>query len=133
MVTWVTWVRGLCGSTGPWVAWVKFLCGLRRLRGSKYFLHVLAFYVGNNFYMGCVGQNFLRGSLRESKVFAWVQNFSVGQVLFTGRDYFTILQLIVSRVSSQQILIKPCLTSLVFLSGLVPKTDLGTLQRFIWS
>ena len=118
-------VRGLRGS--------NFYVGCVGYVGQNIFLHVLAFYVGNNFYVGCVGQNFLLGSLRGSKVFAWVQNFLVGQVLFTGRDYFTILQLIVSRVSSQEILIKPCLTSLVFLSGLVPKADLGTLQRFIWS
>ena len=55
------------------------------------------FYVGHNFYVGCVGhiyfgmgQTFLRGS----KFFTWVQSFCVGQLLFTRRDYFTILLLI---------------------------------------
>ena len=38
------------GHVGAWVAWVR---GLRGLRGST-------------FYLGCVGQIFLRGSLRGS-------------------------------------------------------------------
>ena len=75
------------------------------------------FYVGQVFLCGqiffgvdlCVGQNFLR----ESKVF-WVS-----QLLFTWRDYLTILLLMVSAVFSwivsQQILTKLCLTYLVFL------------------
>ena len=67
-------------------------------------------------------------------VFAWAQNFCVsqkifcvGQLLYTRRDYFTILQLIVqkifSRVPSQHFFTKPGLTSLVFLSSLVPEVD----------
>ena len=66
----VTWLRG---SVGPWVEWVNFLRGLRGLRGSIYFLRGLIFYVGHNFYVGCVGQvyfcvgpDFLRGSLLGS-------------------------------------------------------------------
>ena len=43
------------GAYVAWVAWVKFLRGLRELRGSKYFLRGSAFYVGHNFYVGCVG------------------------------------------------------------------------------
>ena len=80
VVTWVLWVRGLRGSIFTWAAWV-------------------------NFYMGCMGQIFLRGSnffLSGSISFTWVQNFLRGsiffclsQLLFTRRDYFTILQLIV--------------------------------------
>ena len=44
----VTWVRGL--------------------RESKYLLRGSTFYVGHNFYVGCVGQTFLRG-LRGSNIF----------------------------------------------------------------
>ena len=103
MVTWVTWARG---SVGEWVkiffTWVNMLRGL------------------------CGSNIFLRGSIF----------FCVGQLLFTRRDYFTILQLIASRTFSripcQKILFKPCLTSLVFLTSLIPKVDLGPLQRFRW-
>ena len=58
---------------GPWPACVKFLRGLRGLRWST-------FYVGHNFYVGCVGQNFfcvgqflyvVQNFLRESKFFTW--------------------------------------------------------------
>ena len=38
-----------------------------------------------------------------------------------------------SRVSAQQILIRPCLTSSLFLSRVGQKVDLGPLQRFRWS
>ena len=66
--------------------------------------------------------------------FVWAQNlcvsqifFCVGQLLYVRRDCFTILQLIVwtifSQGFSQQIFTKNCLTSLVFLSSLVPKVD----------
>ena len=80
MGTWVTWVRGLCGSNFyvgymsyvgqnifyvgqhftwviifMWVAWVKYFCvGL------------------------CMGQNFLR----ESKIFVWVKFFFFSLVNF---------------------------------------------------
>ena len=63
----------------------------------------------SNFYSGCVGEMFLRGSnfyLRGSlrgpknfyvgpKFLCESTYFYVGQLLFTRRDYFTILQLIV--------------------------------------
>ena len=52
----VTWLRGCVGCVGPWV---------RGLCGSKYFLRGSTFYVGHNFYVGCVGQFFL-GGLRGS-------------------------------------------------------------------
>ena len=61
--------RGLRGNVSCVGAWVNFLRGLRRLRESKYFLRGSAFFVGHNFYVGCVsqiyfcvGQFFLRGS-----------------------------------------------------------------------
>ena len=107
-------LHGNVGYVGAWIAWVKFLRGLNGLRGSKYFL------LGSNI--------ILCGSYRRSKIFA-VFFFFVDQPLFSKWDYFSILQLIVwaffFRVSSQQILTKPCLTSLVFLSGLIEicKTD----------
>ena len=103
---------------------------------------------GNVCYVGCVGQIFtwvawvtwvkifftwvawvrifLRGSLRGSKFFTWIQNFCVSQILFTRWYYFTRL------VLSRQILTKPCLTSLVFLSRLLAKVDLGPVQHFRW-
>ena len=69
-----------------------------------------------------VGPTFLCGSF-----FFWV-----GQLLFTRWDYFTILQLIVwaflSWVSSQQIFTKPCLTPLVFLSGLLEICKIDCIQ-----
>ena len=56
-------LRGSVGYVGPCAAWVKILRELRGLRGSKYFLRGSTFYMGHNFYMGCVGQiYFLRGS-----------------------------------------------------------------------
>ena len=61
--------RWLLGNVGARVAWVKLLCGLRGLRGSKYFLRGSTFYVGHNFYVGCVGQIFLRGTLHGSEFF----------------------------------------------------------------
>ena len=77
MVTWITWKRGLCGSVGAWVAWVKFLSRSCGLRGSNYFLRGLTFYVGHNFYVGCVGQIYFcvgQFFLRVSKIFA-LSNF----------------------------------------------------------
>ena len=64
----VTWVASVRGSVGPWVAWVKFLRGLHGLRGSKYF------YVGHNFYVGCVGQIY----------------FCVDQIFFHGSKFFCV-------------------------------------------
>ena len=75
--------RGLRGNAGYVGAWI---CGLRRLGGPKYFLHGSTFYVGNNFYLGyvgqiyffvgqffwvdlCVGQHFLRGSKIFERVY----------------------------------------------------------------
>ena len=72
-------LRGLCGNVsyvGAWVAWVKFLRGLRGLRGSKYFLRGLTFYVGHNFYMGCVGQIY----------------FCVGQFFYVGQHFLCELK-----------------------------------------
>ena len=66
-------LRGSVGYVGPCAAWVKILRGLRGLRGSKYFLRGSTFYVGHNFYMGCVGQIYF-----FAWVFAWVTIFSVG-------------------------------------------------------
>ena len=44
------------------------------------------FYMGHNFYVGWVGEiNFCLGQV----------GFGVGWLLFTRRDYFTILQLII--------------------------------------
>ena len=73
---------------GAWVAWVKSLRGLRGLRGSKYFLRGSTFYVGHNFYVGCVGQMFLRGSFCGSKYFSMglcvVKIFCVGPKFVRG-------------------------------------------------
>ena len=70
-------MRGLGGSLGAWVAWVNFLRGLR---GSNIFLRGPIFFcVGL-----CPGQSFLPGS----KIFAWVNFFCIGQLLFTRRDFF---------------------------------------------
>ena len=96
MVTWVAWVnflRELRGNVSPWVAWVNFLRELRGLRGSRYFLRGSMFYVGHNFYVGCVGQIYFCVGL------------CVGQLLFTRRDYF-------------QMSTRLCLTSSLFLSSL---------------
>ena len=89
VVTWVTWVRGSRGLVSAWVAWVNFLRRLRGLRASEYFLRGSTFYVGHNFYVGCVGQIYFcvgqfiwLGLLRGSNIFTWVQNFCVGQFFF---------------------------------------------------
>ena len=84
MVTWVTWVRGsyfyvVCvGYVGQNIFYVgNILRGsyiLRGLRGSNIFCVDL-----------CVGPKFLRGS----------------KILFTRRDYFSILQLMASRIFSR--------------------------------
>ena len=99
---------GLHGNVGYVGTWVKFLRGLSGLRGSKYFL------LGSNI--------ILCRSYRRSKIFA-VFFFFVDQPLFSKWDCFSILQRIVwaffFRGSSQQILTTPCLTSLIFLSGLI--------------
>ena len=130
VVTWVTWVSGCVGFVGQifmcvaWVTWVKiFFTWLIIVTLVTWAKYVFAWV-----------KMFLRGSFRGSKTFMWVQNFCVGQLLFTRPDYFTILQLIAyrifSRFPSQQIFTKPCLTSLVFFSSLLAKVDLGPLQRF---
>ena len=72
-------LRGLrdnVGYVGAWVACVKFLRGLRGLRRSKYFLRGLTFYVGHNFYMGCVGQIY----------------FCVGQFFYVGQHFLCELK-----------------------------------------
>ena len=75
VVKWVTWVRGLRGS--------NYYVGCVGYEGQN------IFYVSHNFYVGCmgqiyfcVGQNFLRGPLRESKIFAWVNFFRLSQANF---------------------------------------------------
>ena len=50
------------GCVGAWVTWVQLLRGVRES----------TFYVGHNFYMDCVSQNVLRGSLHGSKIFPWL-------------------------------------------------------------
>ena len=60
--------------------------------------------VGHNIYVDCIGQIYFcvglsvgKKSSRGSKIFPWIKYFfffCVGQLLFTRRDYFTILQLI---------------------------------------
>ena len=50
--------HGLHGYVGTWIPWVKILRGLRRLRGSKYFLRGSTFYVRHNIYLGSVGQTY---------------------------------------------------------------------------
>ena len=63
LVTWVTWVRGLRG-----------------LRGSDFYLGCLGyvsqniFYVGHNFYAGCVGQKY----------------FSMGQIFLSRSNLFCV-------------------------------------------
>ena len=80
-VTWVTWVRGL--------------------RESNFNVGCVGYVDRNIFY---VGQNFMwviifTWVVWVKYIFALVQNFCgsnffcVGQLLFTRRDYFTILQL----------------------------------------
>ena len=47
---WVHRLRGSMNCAG------QIFTGLRGLRGSKYFLRGSTFYVGHNFYVGCMGQ-----------------------------------------------------------------------------
>ena len=86
-------VTGYIGTLVAWVAWVNFLRGLRGLRGSKYFLR------GSTFYVGCVGQNFLRGSIS----FTWVKIFCLSQ-FFVGSNFFAWI-IFLRRMSLKQILI----------------------------
>ena len=71
MVTWVTRVRGLRGSVGLWV---------HGLRGSIFYVGCVdyvgqnTFYVGHNFYLGCVGRIY----------------FCVGQIFFRGSNFFCV-------------------------------------------
>ena len=76
MVTWVTCVRRLRRSAGAWVAWVIIYTWVAWV---KYIFAWVKF--------------FLRGFLHGSKLFTWIQNFCVGQLSFTRRDYFPILVL----------------------------------------
>ena len=59
---------GLRGSVGACVVWFELLRGLRGYRQPKYFVRGSAFSMGHNFYVGSVGQTFLRG-LRWSNIF----------------------------------------------------------------
>ena len=119
MVTWVTWVRGLHGSNF-YMGWVGYV-------GQK------MFYLGHNFFVDEI--DFCVGLYVGRKFFA-VFFFPVNQPLFTRWDYFSILQLIVwafsSRVSSQQILTKPCLPPLVFLSGLIEICKIDRIQWYFY-
>ena len=103
---------------------------------------------GSNFHVawvGYMGQNTFTWVITFAWVkyifvwaFEWVQNFCVGFFLlresafFTRWDYFSILQLInwafFLWVSSQKILTKPCLTPLVFLSGLLETCKINGIQ-----
>ena len=111
VVTWATWVCRLRGSNF-YVGWVGYV-------GQNIFC------LGHNFFMGqinfCVGQKCLR------RVY-----FLRGSAFFTRWDYFSILQLMnwtfSSWVSSQKILTKPCLTPLVFLSGLLDICKIVEIQ-----
>ena len=69
---------------GAWVAWVELLRGLRKLRGSKYFLR------GHNFYVGCVGKKLLRGSIffTRVKIFCLSQNFLRGRRFLHGSFFW---------------------------------------------
>ena len=80
---------------GPWVAGSNFYIDCIGYVGQNSFhMGQPTFYVGHNFYLG----QFLRTNmflhrlkfLRGSKIFAWVQSFYVGQLLFTRGDYFTM-------------------------------------------
>ena len=92
-----------------WVEWVTFLRGLRGLRGSKHFLRGSTFFVGQNFYVGCVDQNFLRGSVffMWFKIFCTSQNFWC--VIFGGlglkksrRFHFNILHIFLVYIMFKQ-------------------------------
>ena len=75
-------LRGNVGYVGPWVAWVNFLRGLCGLRGSRYFLRGSIFYVGHNFYVGCVGQiNFCVGPKFSAWVSAWVNFYLLDAII----------------------------------------------------
>ena len=113
---WVTWMRGLRGSN-------FYVCCVG-------YVGQIIFYVGHDFSMCCVGKiYFCVGLCVGPKFLCGSFFFCVGQLLFTRWNKFTILYIIVwtffSRVSSQQILTKPCFNPLVFLSGLLEicKTD----------
>ena len=78
-------LHGNVGYVGPWVAWVNFLRGLRGLCGSRYFLRWSIFYVGLDFYVGCVGQiYFCVGPEIFVWVFAWATLFCVGHTFLRG-------------------------------------------------
>ena len=121
MVTWVTWVRGLHGSNF-YMGWVGYV-------GQK------MFYLDHNFFVDeidfCVG---LYVGPKFLRFFCFL--FCVNQPLFTRWEYFSILQLIVwafsLRVSSQQILTKPCLPPLVFLSGLIKICKIDGIQWYFY-
>ena len=68
---------------GAWVAWVK---SLRGLRGS-------IFYVGHNFYVGCVGQKYFCVSLFVGQIYfsmglCMVKIFCVGPRFVRGLIFF---------------------------------------------
>ena len=115
VVTWVTWVHGLRGSNFQ-VGWVGYA-------GQN------IFYLGHNF---CVGQIYFCVGLWVGPIFLRRIFFGGGSAFCTRWDYFSILQLIVwaffSWVSSQQILTKPCLTTLVFLGGLIEICKIDEIQ-----
>ena len=101
VVTWVTWVE-----------WLKFLRGLHGLRGSKYFLR------------GLCGSVFLRG-LRGSKIFAWVSFYLLDDIILLYCNYSLDI-FFVSLFPAN--LDQPCLTSLVFLSGLLEICKIDEIQ-----
>ena len=122
MVTWVTWLTGLHGSNF-YMGWVGYVGQKMFYLGHNFFVDEIDFCVGL-----CVVHNFC--------VFFFVFFFYVNQPLFTRWDYFSILQLIVwafsSGVSSQQILTKPCLPPLVFLSGLIKICKIDGIQWYFY-
>ena len=87
---------------------------------------------------------FLRGSNFFAWVFAWVKIFYVDPKflrwstfiyqtrLFSYTSINGLENFFESPFPSQQILTKPCLTTLVFLSSLLAKVDQGPLQCFRW-
>ena len=99
--------RGLLGNVGyvgawvAWVTWVKFLPGLLGLRESKYFLRGSTFYVGHNFYVGCVGQiyfsmgqTFLSGSNLCCVGLCVGQNFLRGPKIFALINFYLLDEII---------------------------------------